>query len=642
MRLSSAWFASAVVCGFAATSHGQDALVYAANAADGRIEAVKFDPPSSTTFNQDADQRTGLRSLALRDDGVDGLHLIACDTLGGALVDYAGTGNGSIIVSAGAGGPKSPDGVSLDPQGNLTLADSGDDGYGEPTQVWVVLRDLGDAAGHTALPGGYRTPLGVLDDDVNAQTEIGGVPTWVAAEHVAQTLRVGSTRGALSAGDLLVVCSEPAMVLRYRADVVAHFLALLRAQSEGGAPPPPLCPDVFIHPPNASVDARLRFPDGAAPSGIAIGPDGNLLVPTADGKVLIYLAHGERRVGDDGNAVDFTDGLADGPHQITVGPEDGKFRAYLTDHDGNAVLRFAFGADGTGTLDGLVTDGIQGPVGIAATTSTTVKTKSGSNVVIQPSTVLTTTLPKVTTAGVTNARMILFEDPREKELSIPPEEPMHRSLFLDEISDDLPAIEIPPYVRAFPLGDPDHGPPTFILLVVESTAQISGPIVHDAEEAVVLGYDPDCLSPSPWLRPRIFWAPTPDELPILEGGTFIDITARCGSDRGLSRNTFSLLLPGCRDTRDPVEISRTKLDVLAQRLAGADGIEKKVRSTLQKGLEKIRGEFDAGHYARAARYLDRFLSIIAKNPGAFGGSDPTVPSELYARAASAKFAIGLL
>jgi hypothetical protein len=642
LHLSPALAALAVVCGLAATSRGQDALIYAADSTNGQLKQVQFDPPQSTTFNTDVSLRIDLRSLTIRDDGVGGIHLIVCDTRSGDVLDYPGTGTGATIMSRGKGGPEFPDGVSLDPTGNLTVVSSTNADCDNTSQVWVILRDLGDGAGHCSLPGGYRTPLGLLDDDVTGVTQIGGSDVEVVAEHLEETLRVGTSAGALSAGDLLVVCSKPAMLLRYRAADVANYLAALRAQADAGTPPAELVPDVFVHPPQSSVDANRKFPDCAKPSGLAVGPDGNLLVPTADGSVLIFTPDGERRGDGAGGYVDFVQNLGDGKHKIVVGPQDGRFRAFLSDFEGNELLRFTIEADGTGTLDGIVSDGIVSPVGVATTTTTTVETKSGNNVVIQPSVVLQTTIPNVVTAGVTNARMVLFEDPREKELATPPEQPLHRSLFLNEISDDLPAVEIPAYVRAFPLGDPVNGPPTFILLLVDSTAKFTGPIVHDAEEALVLGYDPDCLSASPWLRPRIFWTPTPGELPILEGGRFIDITVRCGSDRGLTRNTVSLFMPGCRDTRDPVEISRTKLLALNERFCGATTISRKVHDALDRKLDGAQKQFEKGHYSQAEKNLDDFLSIVAANPDAFGASDETLPSELYSRAASAKFTIELL
>lgn len=175
--------ATAVLLALAAPLPAQDARVYAANSSNGRIQLVSFAPPSSTTVNSDENQRTSLRSLAIRDDGVDGAHLIACDTLGGEVVFYAGAaGDGATIVSADGGGPALPDGVSLDPEGNLVLVSSGPGAAGQKiAQVWIVLRDLGDGAGHDALAGGYREPLGLLDDEVAGLTQIAGVDILLEA-----------------------------------------------------------------------------------------------------------------------------------------------------------------------------------------------------------------------------------------------------------------------------------------------------------------------------------------------------------------------------------------------------------------------------------------------------------------------------
>src|SRR5688572_6443547 len=155
---------SAVMTFACAVLPAQEARVYSANSSNGQIVLVTFDPPGTTVVNTDANQRTSLRALAIRDDGVDGIHLIVCDTNGGEVVFYGdAAGNGEVVASAEDDGPALPDGVSIDSDGNLALVTSGPGNSGAKTaQVWVVLRDpaCDGGGGGSCLPGGYRAPLG--------------------------------------------------------------------------------------------------------------------------------------------------------------------------------------------------------------------------------------------------------------------------------------------------------------------------------------------------------------------------------------------------------------------------------------------------------------------------------------------------
>jgi hypothetical protein len=467
------------------------------------------------------------------------------------------------------------------------------------------------------------------------------VDTLLTAEALEETHRVRAATGILEAGDLLVVSSVPAMLLRYRAAELRAYVDALRAMPPEGVPPAELEPEVLIHPPESSLDAARKFPDGSAPSGVAIAPDGSLLVPVEGGDVLIFGPDGMRRT-ESGAFVDFANDLGNGKFKIAVGPQGGRFRAFLADRNGGEVLRFTIADDGTGVPDGSVTSDIEFPVGIATTTSSIVTTPVGRDVLIQPNVVLETVFDEVLIPGLTSAKVILFADPRENEIDTPEALPLHRGLLLSEISEELPAIEIPAYVRAFRLGDPDTGTPTFILVAVDTTAQLGGVSTHFAEEATILGYEPACDSPDPWERPRLFWAPTPDELPIVEGAVFVDITDACGSDRGLSRNTLSVFLPGARDTRDPLEVATFKVDGLNTLLAGSRCIERRVRSKLDRKMESVNRSFDRAKFDDAIVHLTDLSAIVEQNPGAFSSCSDTLGPELMARAGSAVFALGLL
>jgi hypothetical protein len=163
--------------------------------------------------------------------------------------------------------------------------------------------------------------------------------------------------------------------------------------------------------------------------------------------------------------------------------------------------------------------------------------------------VLTSKFKQVVTSGVTAERVILFADPREKEIATPPALPLHRSLFLNEISEELPPIEIPAYVRSFPLGDPDTGTPTFILVVVDTSAQLEGVATH-SRRSRPSGYEPDCSSADSWERRAGADARRP---PIVEGAP-VDVTDLCGSDRALAQHPVALPAGRARHAR-PKEIA---------------------------------------------------------------------------------------
>jgi hypothetical protein len=636
--------ASLLAAALAQPAQAQDARVYSANSSNGNILLVSFDPPGTTVVNTDANQRTKLSALQIRDDGVDGIHLIACDTQAGELLFYANAVGNALVIADSSDGPALPDGVSIDAAGNLAFVSSGTGGASQKVaQVWVALRDPAcDGGGASCRPGGYRAPLGLLDDDVAATTEIGGVPTLIAAETLEETARVPATSGLLTAGDLLVVSSSPAMVLRYRAADLQAFLAELAGNSPGDPPPAELVPDVFIHPPESSVPASRRFPSGAQPSGVAFAPDRSLLIPIVGGSVLRFDPDGNRRSNGAGGFADFANGLGQGKFKIAVGPQGGHQRAFLTNRNGGQVLRFTIGSGTAGQLDGTVTSGIQSPIGITTTTSNNVVTPTGSGVTIAPTNVLESTFEKVLLAGLTNENVRLLPDPREAEFDTPPDQPLHRSLLLSELDPDLPDVEIPPYVRSFRLGDPVNGTPTFILIEAETSAALSGVIVHFGEEETVLGYSADCDDPSWSARPRLFWAPDENDTPIVEGPTFIDITDECGSIRGVSRGDFSFLLPACRDTRDPATITQSKFDGLQDLLSDSPCIDRKVRQKLQGSLDSAVRAFSRGRYVTAISALEDLQAAVVKNPKAFASCDPTLASELRARAESAIFTLGLL
>jgi hypothetical protein len=395
--------------------------------------------------------------------------------------------------------------------------------------------------------------------------------------------------------------------------------------------PRPLIPETIIHPSNASVPLDQRFPPGAEPHGMAFAPSGDLLIAASDGRILIYGPDGHRR------PVDFTAGTGQDEFKIAVGLQDGRNRAFVTHQQRGELRRYTIAPDGTGLLDAIV-DGFQFPVGVDATNSTTVVAPPGNNVTVAPTDILTSQIEQVLQAGLVNQRVSTFPDPRESEQAIPPGQPLHRPLLLNELRADLPPIEIPAYARAFPFDDPQTGTPTFIIVEADSTAAVTGLVDHLAIETAILGYEPDCNDPDITRQPFMFWAPDANDPPIVEGARFIDVTTGCGSIRGLTRD-MSYFILGVRITAPMIEVVSQKLTALRQVIEGTPCISRQVARRLGTLMDRVDREFSRGRYPAVVDALQAIDTEVEKSLQAFAGCTTNVSGEIQARVRSAIFAL---
>lgn len=502
-------------------------------------------------------------------------------------------------------------------------------GAAKDARVWVLRRDPACAPG--CLAGGYAPTVGTLDGTIAITVSIGGVPTALTVELLEETRVVPFNAGVLRAGDLLVLASDPAVVLRYPSAAIAAFLDELAL----GGTPAEIEPEVFLFSSTSDVAAERRLPAGAKPRGMDFTPQRNLLVNSGNGTILVYRPDGTR-LSDVGGFVDFATNLGPGIFKLAVGPQDGVFRAFVADRNGGEILRFRILPDGTGLLDGVASDS-QFPRSIATTTASTVAVPAGSGVVIQPTSLMQTTIENVVFAGATGVSVVLFEDPREREMSIPSDQPLHRSLLLGEIHADLPPdAEIPAYVRAFRQGDPLLGPPIFLLIVADTSVDILGLAAHVIDEGRILGYEPDCDDPDRTAQPRLFWAASADEPAILESPLFIDISNDCGTTRGLWRS-WSLFLASARDTRPSLEIARTKLGSLHRVLSRSQCVDPLLVRKLERKLGSAQLDLARGEFGAAITTLQAFSAQVFATPTAFTSCIINEGGELRARADSAAF-----
>jgi hypothetical protein len=624
-----AFLASTFSLVLATNGDAQNARVVSCNSSNGQILEIDFSGLTSTLLTSDSN-RVSMQSCVFRNDGAAGLHLIVADR-NGELVFFAnGMGIGQIILGNDPANPAHPNGLSLDPAHNVYgVTSSTGSSTASDAHVWMLLRD---ASG--SLPGGYEGPVGYID------TAAAGVEELDETILVTSNFVVGDPpMTTLADGDLLVLASDPPMVLRYHAVDLAAFRTAL---ATGGLPPAELTPEVFIHPPGAAVPLANQFPSGHTPRGMDLTQDGRLLISASEGVILQYGADGTR-------LTDFVTGLGNGQFKLATGRQDGALRVFLTDRNRGEVHRFGFAGDGTGILEASVADP-ESPNGIATTTAAIEVTPTGSGVTVGATNLMMSLLEFVEIPGATGIMEVVFPDPRALEVGAPadPSAPLHRALDLNaEISSLLPAgVVIPAHIRGFRTalaGDPPgapSGPPTILFLVADSSAGILGTIQHVADEALVLGYSPSCADPDPAMRPKMFWRDNPatGEPPIPEN-TFINVTNDCGTSHGLTKR-YSLFIPGARDTRPPTEVFEAQFAGLGTVLTNATCIRTKTHKTLERHYETARRQyFDRGRPDKALTALQTLLAVAEASTEDFVNCNENEGGGVRARVAAAIFSL---
>ena len=616
----------------------QQARVYAANSANARVLRVQFDPPSTFTAIDASNMLTEIRDIAIREEDVGGLDLLATDRNGGRIAFFGGaTGPGQIVFDAGSMiGPERPDGLSLDLAGNIFVMNSGQGSSAGLSEVWVLRRDADCPGDSGCLPGGYAGPLGLIDPDVMVSTYVDGQSVAFEADLLPESVVVQATAGMFEAGDLLVL-THPAAIIRYRAADLDGFMAALAM----GQQPAPLTPETVIHPGGASVPLDRQFPGGEDVGGMAFGPGGQLLVVASSGRVMLFDADGRRRSDGMGGFTDFAAGNGGSDeYKVAVGLQNAMVRVFVTRQAQGTVLRYSFNDDGTGSLDSAV-DGFQKPVGVDVSNGNAVSAPEGYDVIVEPTEVMSTRLEQVLQSGLVSGRVSVFPDPREAEESIPSDQPLHRTLLLSELRADFPPIEIPAWARAFRLGDPATGTPSFIVIEADNSALVSGLFDHYAIEEPILGYDIDCDDPDLTQQPHLFWAPDENDAPIVEGDVFIDVTTGCGTIRGLTWST-SYFLAGVRITESlPVLLSQ-KLTGLEETITASPCIRKQLSRKLLNEMSQAQRAFQRERYDDVIASLQQFETLVVQSPDDFSQCGENVAGELRARARSAEFVAGKL
>ena len=592
-----------------ATVHAQSLRVTAANASNNQVYDVTFVGSGgyTTVLNTDQNLYSSLRSLAFVPNAQSGtVDLLVADTLKGEIIRYTGAaGAGTVIWSTSQGpGPQYPDGLSVDPDGDLFVISTGS-GSSKPQQLWVLPHDPSQPLG-----AGFLPPR-LIDDT------FGGI----AVQSLDETLIARTTSAAASAGDLLVLASGPDTVFEYSAASVQSVIA--------GGPP--------VSPTRQLLTAG-QFPAGADLGGMDFWPpDASLLITTGGGTILRYAFTGASAT----RLPDFSSGLGNGKFKIKTGIENGVAYAFVANNNGGDILKFGAPAPAGGPNPPLatVTSGVEHPQGLA---TTNLESTASSNCL--QSTGGCDLMGKVLKHAIEDVPTLagyLIED-----ICVVPVDPRiaqygtctGHSLQVGQVCAGYGSTVIPDYL----CGGSGSTGAGFALVksLTNSDNQLSGAYVaNEADSSTVLpGANPPCP------QTVLAWAPLAGEGSIVEGNNLVEMTGTCGSSgagtRQLSLWGLGLIvnmdaLAGSNTRKKWDNFASSKYGTLQSTIAAAS-MDPTFQSTLLACINTSQTAFNKNQFASAASQLLTCDSLVAGNPGSFfaTAANPNPSGEIRGRLAN--------
>jgi hypothetical protein len=457
--------------------------------------------PAAVQLNDDANTRTSLRSFEFfkNNCGVNlQLDVIAADTNRGEIIIYpTGRGISSPLPCAEGAcpGPARPDGLSSSNERLLAAAETGT--AGTVPGVWIYEPGcFGAEPQFESLYGGQL---------LTAEGPVTGI---------ADTEFVRVLGGGLTAGDLLVLTSNPTTIARVRAADIRNLRENGQALTTAGAPAEVLVGSSFF---GGSSPTGMAFVPGTAGIGGKDTPSESedLLVTLSGGSVLrITFTQDTSTLARGFTQEIFVDGLGNGPLGIAAGTRNDKTYMIVADRQQGRFYRYELFVEPDGNLppplDGYVPDeikdGVQNPQGVAINSDfySAANCASGTGCEIRR----TAELQFIT-------ELDLKDNSVFANIFVVPDTPDLRDrrgfLQLSQVSDEFdPKFLVPPSCRGFPLPD---DPSTSVLVVLgintdvrlgagefAQTTERANQIIAELGECTVTGarlyYHPDAFNPA--------------------------------------------------------------------------------------------------------------------------------------------------
>jgi hypothetical protein len=349
-----------------ATANAEFLRVTGANAINNSVYDVTFPSPpmnpptvgTTTPLNTDGGHHGSFSALVHVVNATGTVDVLAADAQSGQIIRYTqGSTSGTVVWSyTGSGsGPAHPDGLSVDPAGNLYAVTSKNHD-GTKSAVWVF-----------PVATGYAAPL--LIDTASFSANGVTVPQ--------ETAVATSTTAAWGVGDLLVLVGSKtfplqgngAELLVYRANSIASVLS--------GAGPRTA--------PDAVLISGSQFPTSEFPVGMDFWPADaliahpTLLIATTAGRILRWdftntngvLVPSIVKYFANTQPTDFASNLGTGLQKLKVGLQLGVQYAFATQapttQNGQILQLGAPSTAGTTNLVGSATGGVVDPDGLAVT-----------------------------------------------------------------------------------------------------------------------------------------------------------------------------------------------------------------------------------------------------------------------------------
>lgn len=595
-------------------------------------ESVYFTTPSNTISralfgtgtSQTAviDKGTNLNGLAVRYDGNGVVTLLAANTTqGGDLRAYRCPSPTATCQKLGVvSGFKTANAVALDTFGNLYAVNAH---LGGADQLLYVPRklscptDRGTSLPSGCFPGGYG-PAQVLKSQVPGVTQLADVEA-----------EGGS-------GDVIVLASKPARLLRYSAGTWSTI--------------------------------ATNF-SGQEPSGLALFPTGEIFVVTRQGSVFVFSGVARSTFAT----------LNGQGQQIAIGIEGGaggdpvaNGRVLVTVKGANQVQSFGI-QKVAGRLvaspsvpEGTVAANVPFGVGDASLSGSVYTPASTEPVTVNLPTGHEVTFSKVNTGGITQGNYYIVSEASVRANTGP------------GCSTGLITLEgvtrcVPAHLRGHALNStclPNGTGCYYLVYAADTGADVFGGTQEHHFEEDQFGFVTSCyVSATPGAdpdpeQPRTFYATDDNDPAIVEGLEFTDISTGCGSHIGRGAQ-FSLFIAG-RDDRTLADVIEQKiasietaLDVSTPRAAG--GLSEYISATAQAALDplvdNLRTTWDgetqdvtagAEDYPDTLAAINQVSAYVAGASGEFfacplaavscpAADKRNAPGEILARAESAAF-----